>query len=54
MTDNQPENRTDPRQRPTEPLPASFRPFWIFLMLLFVLVAAIALTAFLVDRAVYG
>lgn len=42
------------RQRPTEPIPASFRPAWLFMLSLAVLVIAIATAAYIVDRAYYG
>jgi hypothetical protein len=45
---------TTPRQRPTEPLPTSYRPFWLFLLFIFLVVAGIAASAYLVDRAFYG
>ena len=49
----EPDPRT-PRQRPTEPVPDSFKPAWIFMLALLVLVVAIAASAYVVDRAFYG
>lgn len=42
------------RQRPTEPLPRNFKPFWLFLLFILGLTVLIALAAYLIDRSVYG
>lgn len=41
-------------QRPTEPLPRSFKPAWIFMLMLLLVVVGIAFAAYVVDRAVYS
>ncbi len=51
MTDD---HQNQPRQRPTEPLPGSFKPAWIFMLCIAVLVAGIAVAAYFIDRAYYG
>ena len=47
-------DQTDQTERPTEPLPSSWKPAWRFLLFLFVVVAGIALAAAIVDRSIYG
>ena len=42
------------RRRPTEPPPKSFRPAWLLVLALTVVVGLIALASYLVDRAIYG
>lgn len=49
-----PDTRTPRSQRPTEPVPASFRPLWRLMLALAVLVAFVAASAFIVDRMIYG
>jgi hypothetical protein len=46
--------RTPGSQRPTEPLPASFKPLWRLMLALAALVAFVAGSAFIVDRMIYG
>lgn len=56
MTDEDVNEKTKKpqRQRPTEPLPRNFKPFWLFLTFILGLTVLIALAAYVVDRSVYG